>query len=72
MNEFDIATYLMISEPAFEIGDKQYSVCCPGGDLFCTWDSDGNTFDFQGVADLLDHWIIEGKPFREIVASIMD
>lgn len=71
MNDVDIATYIMISEPVFEIGDKQYSVCCPKSGLFCTWDSDGNTFDFRGIAELLNHWMIDGRPFREIVNSIM-
>ena len=40
-------------------------------ELFSTWDSDGNTFDFHGVTALLDNWIINGKPFREIVEKIM-
>lgn len=71
MTENDIALFLMINEPAFELDGKQYSVCNPAMDLFSTWDSDGNTFDFHGVTELLDGWIINGKPFREIVSSIM-
>lgn len=61
----------MINEPAFDVGDKQYSVCCPDGSGYYTWDSDGNTFDFTDLDSLLDNWIIDGKPFREIVQSIM-
>ena len=71
MKENDIALFLMINEPAFTIGNKQYSVCCPEGDEFCTWDSDGNTFDFLGITSLLDDWVIDGKPFRNIVESVM-
>lgn len=70
-NKDEIELFLLINEPAFEIGDVQYSVCCPHGKLFCTWDSDGNTFDFQGIDDLLEHWIVGGKPFKEIVNTIM-
>ena len=70
MKENDIALFLRMNEPAFEIGGKQYSVCCPSGS-FATWDSDGNTFDFVNVHDLLEHWMVDGKPFREVVATIM-
>ena len=71
MNDDDIALFLMINEPAFEVGDKQYSVCCPRTNLYATWDSDGNTFDFTDITSLLDEWVVDGKPFREIVQSIM-
>ncbi len=71
MNESDIALFLAINEPTFEFDEKQYSVCNPSNELFSTWDSDGNTFDFHGVTALLDNWIINGKPFREIVEKIM-
>lgn len=70
MNEKDIEVYLMMNEPAFDAGDKQYSVCCVNG-MFCTWDSDGNTFEFRDVSALLDDWIVNGKPFRNVVESIM-
>ena len=72
MNDREIETFLMINEPAFDVGDRQYSVCCPFGNHFSTWDSDGNTFDFESVSDLLDNWIVDGKPFREIVGTIME
>lgn len=70
MDEKDIALFLMVNEPAFAFGGKQYSVCCPDG-TYATWDSDGNTFDFPDVRSLLDGWMINGKPFRDIVESIM-
>ena len=70
MSDKDIATYLMVSEPAFYVGEKQYSICYADG-IFGTWDSDGNTFNFYSISDLLDHWIIEGRPFRAIVETIM-
>lgn len=70
MSDKEIELYLMTNEPAFDIGEKQYSVCCVNG-IFGTWDSDGNTLDFHGISDLLDNWVIDGRPFRDIVQSIM-
>ena len=70
MNENDIALFLRMNEPVFEIGGKQYSVCAPSNGV-STWDSDGNMFDFTTVHELLERWIVDGKPFREIVATIM-
>ena len=71
MNNDDIALFLMMNEPAFDAAGKQYSVCCPGDDIFATWDSDGNKLEFYGIDDLLDNWIVAGKPFRDVVSSII-
>lgn len=71
MSDKDIALFIMVNEPAFYIGDKQYSVCCPNSKRFYTWDSDNNELNFKDISDLLDNWIINGKPFREIVQDIM-
>lgn len=70
MDDDKIALFLMMNEPAFDMGGKQYSVCCPG-DTFATWDSDGNEFDFSDIQDLLDHWIVDGKPFRDVIGIIL-
>ena len=70
MSDRDIETFLMMNEPAFDVGDRQYSVCCVNG-IFGTWDSDGNIFDFASISDLLDNWIVDGKPFRNIISTIM-
>lgn len=71
MDSNDIKMFLIINEPAFDVGDIQYSVCVPEKDLYCTWDSTGETHDFHGLEELLDRWMIQGKPFREIVEDIM-
>lgn len=70
MNDRDIETFLMINEPTFEINGKCYSVCVVDG-VYGTWDSDGLTFDFPDVSALLDNWMIDGKPFRNVVKNIM-
>ena len=71
MSNDDIILFLLLNEPAFEIDGKQYSVCCPEDDLFSTWDSDGNTHDYNSIDNLLDNWIVGGKPFRDVVPAIM-
>ncbi len=70
MNIDDIAQYLMINEPTFELDGKQYSVCYING-VWGTWDSSGNTYDFCDINELLDDWIVAGKSFRQIVSQIM-
>lgn len=70
MDDNRIALYLMMNEPAFDMGGKQYSVCCPD-ETFSTWDSDGNELDFKNIHDLLDNWIVAGQPFRNVVENIM-
>lgn len=71
MKDKDIGLFLMLNEPTFEMGGKKYSVCCPSDGQFSTWDSDGSIFDFPDVSSLLDNWIVNGKPFREVVKNIM-
>ena len=70
MPDKDLALYIQLNEPVFDYGGKQYSVCCPDG-TFATWDSDGNTGDFPDVNALLDGWVIDGKPFREVAGSVI-
>lgn len=67
----DIELFILTNEPTFTVGGKEYSVCCPETGSFSTWDSDGNRNDFVGLDSLLDKWIIDEKPFREIVPSLM-
>ena len=70
MIEKDVALFLMLNEPSFEVGEVQYSVCCPGNG-YSTWDSDGNTFDYPDLSTLLNHWMVGGKPFRDRVEKLM-
>ena len=66
-----IELFLIMNEPTFTISGKQYSVCCPETGSFSTWDSDENIRDFDGLESLLDDWIVDGKPFREVVSTLM-
>ena len=70
MKEYDIEMFLDLNEPSFDFNGKQYSVCHVNG-VYGTWDSDGNTFDFHSLSDLLENWIFDGKPFRQVVEMVM-
>ena len=67
----DIEIFILTNEPTFIVDGKEYSVCCPETGSFSTWDSDGNRNDYVGLDSLLDKWLIGGKPFREIVPTLM-
>lgn len=71
MDLHDIKMFLIINEPAFDVGDVQYSVCVPEKDIYCTWDSTGEVHDFYSLEALLDQWMIQGRPFREVIKEIM-
>lgn len=66
----EIELFLLMNEPVFEMDGVQYSVCCPADNRFCTWDSNGNTYDFQGIDDLLDNWIVAGRPFGNVANEV--
>lgn len=67
----EIELFLTMNEPAFEIGDVQYSVCCSTDGQFFTWDSTGKKLNFHGIDNLLDSWIVGGRKFGEVVDTIM-
>ena len=71
MTKDDIDLFLQINEPVFDVGEMQYSVCCPEEGLYATWDSKGNMFDFNSIDDLLDNWIIAGKSFRDVAQELI-
>ncbi len=66
-----IEMFLILNEPTFTISGKQYSICCPEPGSYSTWDSDENVFDFDSLESLLDGWIVDEKPFGEIVSKLM-
>ena len=71
MNEKDIALFLMLNEPSFEVGAVQYSVSCHGKG-YAKWDYAGNTFDYPDLQALLEKWVVGGKPFRDRIEELME
>lgn len=63
---------LMVNEPSFEYNGKEYAIASPNG-VFCVYAEDSPSDEdllFQTADDLLEHWIIQGKPLKEIVREL--
>ncbi len=60
------------NEPDFTYNGQQYSICWPDGRYYVTAsDSPGDSeLVFDTLDDLLEHWIIQGKPLRSILEDI--
>ena len=72
MNVSEFAEVLTYQEPSFGYNGKEYSICSPDGNFYVTAeDSPGDSeLVFSSVADLLNNWIIQGKPLKDIVPDI--
>ena len=75
MSKMDAAQFknmLSYQEPDFGYNGKKYSICSPDGNFYVTAEDFPSDVDlvFQDADDLLDHWIIQGKPLRSILPDI--
>ncbi len=68
----DFRSLLICNEPDFSYNGQVYSICSPDGKYYVTASDSPGDVDlvFASVDDLLDHWIIQGKPLREILPYI--
>lgn len=68
----DFKDMMMCNEPDFLYNGQEYSICWPGGKYYVTAsDSPGDIdLEFDGLDDLLDHWMIQGRPLRDILSDI--
>lgn len=72
MTAKEVEIILSYLEPEFEYNGELYSICCPEG-IFYVTASDSTEdieLEFKTVDELLDGWIIQGKPLREILDKI--
>lgn len=63
---------MQCNEPDFGYNGKEYSICHPK-DKFYVWSEDqpaDTDLEFDTLDDLLDRWVIQGKPLREILPYI--
>ena len=60
------------NEPDFGYNGQEYSICWPDGKYYVTASDspDDVNLEFNSLDDLLDHWIIQGKPLRQILPYI--
>lgn len=63
---------LNCNEPSFGYKGKEYSICSPDGKFYVTAEDSPGDIDlvFTDSDDLLDHWLVQGKPLREILQNI--
>ena len=63
---------MLCNEPIFEYNGEEYSICWPGGTYYVTaTDSPGDLdLEFATLDSLLHCWIIQGKPFVDILPEI--
>ncbi|MFR1051495.1 MAG: hypothetical protein ACLSE7_07170 [Lachnospirales bacterium] len=68
----DFKDMMMCNEPDFLYNGQEYSICWPGGKYYVTAsDSPGDLdLEFDTIDDLLDGWMIQGKPLRDILSDI--
>lgn len=64
----DIIQY---NEPSFRYNGQEYSICSPDGKFYVLSSDNPSDVDlvFDTVDDLLTRWIIQGKPFGEILCD---
>ena len=60
---------ILYNEPAFHYNGKGYSICCPDGRYYVTAEDSPSDLDlvFDSPEDLLDRWMIQGKPLGELL-----
>ena len=60
---------IQCEEPSFKYKNMRYDMCRPDGTIWVRredWKV-GQELEFSDIDDLLDNWVIEGRPFREIL-----
>ena len=57
------------NEPTFEYKGVEYTICHPKDNFYVRdWSKDApEPQAFLDVDDLLDNWIVDGRPFREFL-----
>ena len=63
---------MLCNEPDFTYNGQEYSICSPDGKYYVTASDSPTDIDleFETLNDLLDSWMIQGRPLREILAEI--
>lgn len=68
----DFKTMMLCNEPDFGYNGQEYSICCPNSKYYvAASDSPGDVdLEFASLNDLLDRWMIQGRPLREVLPEI--
>lgn len=63
---------MVCNEPSFGYRGQEYSICWPDGKYY-VYASDSPAdidLEFDTLDDLLEHWIIQGKPLKDVLEEI--
>ena len=65
----DFKDMMMYNEPDFSYNGQEYSICSPNGKYYVLASDSPHDVDleFDTLDDLLDHWMIQGRPLRGIL-----
>ena len=68
----EFKTMMACNEPDFAYNGEAYSICWPNGKYYVTASDspDDADLEFDSLDNLLDRWMIQGKPLREILSQI--
>lgn len=60
------------NEPDFRYHGQEYSVCSPNGKYYVTASDspDDSDLEFDTLDELLEHWMVQGNRFRDILPEI--
>ena len=63
---------MMCNEPEFSYNGQDYSICSPDGKYYVTASDSPSDIDlvFSTLDDLLNFWMIQGRPLRTILSDI--
>lgn len=66
------AEMMMCNEPEFSYNGQDYSICRPDGRYYVTASDSPSDIEleFATLEDLLDSWMIQGRPLRTILSDI--
>ncbi len=72
MTAYEFEKLMQCNEPDFRYHGQEYSVCSPNGKYYVTAsdDSSASDLEFDTLDGLLEHWIVQGRRFRDILPDI--
>lgn len=68
----DFKEMLLVNEPSFDYNGFEYAISQPNG-AFCVYAEDSPADEdllFDTVDDLLENWMIQGKPLKDILEEL--
>ncbi|OEF97045.1 hypothetical protein [Desulfuribacillus alkaliarsenatis] len=65
----ELERYLVIDDFTFSYKGKDYFIC-PLDGVFSTGEFDKEPFDYKTFDDLINDFLLEGKPLKDVIGDI--